>query len=461
MPAHLLRKVLLLVPAAWLAGTLVFLLSRLIPGSYGENQILNVEASFYSKSSQQSREQAFREYQQKNGLDKPLFYFSLSPTAVPDTLHRVYPEPRRKQLEQLALSVGSWPEVAAYDLQVQRIQSLPLPLSKQEQQAISTLRYSSSFPALEQAAELLQNKPVTPEVAQRLAALNQALEALVDSRQILASLLPRLSWHGIQNQYHSWLVAALSGDFGNSYRTGRPALTEVRQGIGNTLLLLLVSMLVVLAMALELSILMVRRKLLWLRRALLPSLFILDSVPALVLAFLLLVLLANPAFLQLFPVYGMGYYTSGSLSAWQQLSLKLQYMALPMLTLVLVNLPYLTSQVHTSLQAALQASYSRTAKAKGLSEGQVIRRHALRNALLPIITIVSDFLPALVSGSILIETVFAIPGIGRLLVESVLARDTPVLVLIVLVVLVVRALSYFSADILYTKADPRLKHSIL
>lgn len=349
------------IPAIWLLGTLVFLLSRLLPGSFAEERLLNQEGGFYSKGSQSSREEALRQYQERTGQNLPVFYFGLtSPNKNTD--------------------------------QAQHI-----------------------------------------------------------------SLFPQLSWHGADNQYHRWLKGVFTGDLGTSYRTGLPVLDMIWKSIGNTFWLLLASMLVTLILAMELSILMARERLRWLRSLVLPILFFIDSIPMLVLSLLLLVLLANPDFLQLFPVYGMGYYVPGQLSFWQELGQRLQYMALPHLALVLVNLPYITNQVYSSLQAALQAAYTRTARAKGLPERLVIRRHALRNALLPLITIVSDFLPALVSGSILVETIFAIPGIGRLLVESVLARDYPVLVAIVLVVLVVRMVAYTLADIAYALADPRLK----
>ncbi len=358
-----------MLPTLWLLGTLVFLLSRMLPGSFGEERLLNPEAGFYSKSSQSSREAAYRQLQQKTGQDLPLFYFSLSSGTLDTTAAKKQPE-------------------------------------------------SLNF------------------------------------------LLPQFSWHGTANQYHRWLTSVLTGDLSTSYRTGQPVQEMIWKGIGNTFWLLLGSMCATVALALELSILMVRKRMQWLRRLVLPMLFLIDSIPMLVLALLLLVLLANPDFLQLFPVYGMGYYMPGQLSFWQQLGQKLQYMALPLVALVLANLPYLTNQIHGALQATLQADYIRTARAKGLPEHLVIRRHALRNTLLPLITIVSDFLPALVSGSVLVETIFAIPGIGRLLIESVLARDYPVLVAIILVVLLVRMVSYALADVAYTWADPRLKQKL-
>jgi peptide/nickel transport system permease protein len=155
----------------------------------------------------------------------------------------------------------------------------------------------------------------------------------------------------------------------------------------------------------------------------------------------------------------MGYFSETKLTWFQARSQWLQFMALPMLCLVLANLPYLTNQFYHALSGTANQDYIRTARAKGLSENNVIRRHMLRNALLPVITLLSDFLPALVAGAVIIETIFAIPGIGRLLIDSVMARDYPVLVGIVVMVAVFKQLAHLFADLLYAMADPRIRHA--
>lgn len=458
MLLHLLKRLLLAIPILWLLGTAVFLLSRTLPGSFGEERFLNPEAGFYSKSSQSSREAAWEQLQQKTGQHLPLFYFSISSAALPDTLQNVQPSARREQLQQLAIRYGNWPAVAAFDLQVEKlVKALEIYPAKGASKSLQELRYRTNISDLQKAINKLSKSDTSPAVAPLAVAVSERIEVLNINQSSYTYLVPRITWNGTTNQYHHWLVGILTGDFSTSYRTSQPVLEMILEGIGNTFWLLLCSMVVTLLLALELSILMAKKKLQWLRRLLLPALFAIDSIPMLVLAILLLVLLANPDFIQLFPVYGMGYYQPTNLSFWQNLSMRLQFMALPLIALVLVNLPYITNQIYTSLQASLQADYTRTARAKGLPEHLVIRRHALCNALLPIITIVSDFIPALVSGSVLIETIYAIPGVGRLLVESVMARDYPVLVAIILVVLLVRMVAYALADAAYFWADPRMK----
>ncbi|MCJ8167433.1 ABC transporter permease [Pontibacter sp. E15-1] len=373
----LLKRLLLAIPALWALATAVFLLSRMLPGTFASERLLQNNApGYYSKGTEADKQAAYTLYMKRTGLDLPLFYLSVAP--------------------------------------------------------------ANGLPAA-------QNK------------LPAESSQIQDRQRSFAYLTPSVSWHGSQNQYHQWLVGALHGNLGESYRTSRPVTESLLEAIGNTFWLLLISMVLTFALALELSIQMIRKKGKWLRRALLPFLFITDSVPSFVLALLLLVFLANPDFLQLFPVYGMGYYTPDQLTAWQEMVQRAYYMALPMLCLVLFNLPYLTNQVYASLHTAMQADFARTARAKGLGESAVVRGHALRNALLPIITIVSDFIPALVTGTFIVETIFAVPGIGRMLIEAVLSRDYPVLTGIVLLIAAFRIVAFVMADIAYAWADPRIR----
>ncbi|WP_162052560.1 ABC transporter permease [Pontibacter pamirensis] len=443
-------------------ATAVFLLSRLLPGSFATDRILENSAGYYSKGAESDRQAAYQSYIRRTGLDQPLFYFSLAPATQPtDSLNRLYSETKQARLRKLAWHYGSEHNAEAYlsstELIDKQLQTYPDASLKHH---LQTLRAEVKYHPLQDAARKVAVVASHPQVKQAAKQVLERLQTMQQERASFAFLVPQVSWHGRQNQYHQWLMRLLQGDMGTSYRSSRPVLALLTEAIGNTWWLLICSMAITLALSLELSILMVKKKGRFLRKLLLPFLFITDSIPVFVLALLLLVLLANPDFIQLFPVYGMGYYSPQRLSFWQQLSQWWQYMTLPMLCLVLSSLPYITNQVYASIHSAMQADYTRTARAKGLAEGAVIRRHILRNSLLPIITIASDILPALVAGTLIIETIFAVPGIGRLLIDSVLARDYPVLIGIVLVIAAFRIIAFLLADLGYAWADPRIKQQL-
>ncbi|PVY40148.1 ABC transporter permease [Pontibacter virosus] len=456
MASFVFRRLLLAIPTLWFIASAIFLLSKLMPGAFGSAYLAQQEAGYFSRSDAASREHSYRQFLKTTGQDLPLFYFSITSAALPDTLHRVFPERDRAFLAKLSWQYGD-PDAATRFFRSTK--TLEASLSETERLQVQEQLYT--IYSHKDAAELEQ---ATAGIADQLST-TKLLEShfLESSAQLLASspgytyLFPSVQWHGSQNQYHRWLSGLLKGSLGTSLRDGRPVATVLGEAIGNTWWLLLVSVLLATLLAMELAILMVRRSgRIW-RSTLLPSLFLLDSIPLFVLAMLLLVLLASPAFLQLFPVYGMGYYSAYDQNWLEQLGQWLQFMALPMICLVLANLPYLTNQFYQAVVAVAGQDYIRTARAKGLSEHRVIRGHMLRNALLPVITLLSDFLPALVAGAVIIETIFAIPGVGRLLIDAVLARDYPIIVGIVVIVAVFRLLSHLVSDLLYALADPRIR----
>ncbi|MGV3505307.1 MAG: ABC transporter permease [Adhaeribacter sp.] len=268
--------------------------------------------------------------------------------------------------------------------------------------------------------------------------------------------LPAFTWHGLHNQYHLWLVNLLHGDLGYSYRDRQPVAAILGAALGYTLWLLGGSVVLLFLLSTELSLALIRAGRGPWRQLVLSVLFALDSIPLFLLALVLLVLLAGTGYLNLFPLFGLGY-AAPDAGAWEVFSSRLHHLLLPGLCLVLSGMPYVTTQLVRFLQQVEQAPFITTARAKGLPPGLVLRRHMLRNALLPLITLFTGFLPSLISGAVVVEMVFALPGTGRLLADSVLARDYPVVLGLVLLLATVKAASHLLADLLYFAADPRTR----
>lgn len=458
MARYLLRRLLLAIPVLWLIATAIFLLSKMMPGAYGSEHLRQTEGSYYSKGDAESRSKAYRQFLRDTGQDLPLFYFSITPSPEPDTLNRVYPEHDRQLLRSLSWRYGDAAQAALFFRSLKQVEQEATPTQRRQLQPYLLTIQQHTKPS-DLRASLQGMRGVIPEDQPAYTSLTAHADRLTENKAKYSYLIPVWQWHGTDNQYHQWLSDLLNGGLGISLRDGRPVASVLFEAIGNTWWLLLFSVCMAALLSMELALLMVRQTGSKWRQVILPTLFLLDSVPLFVLAMLLLVLLASPAFLQLFPVYGMGYYSSTTQSWLQASSEWLQFMALPMLCLVLANLPYLTNQFYHAVASVAGQDYIRTARAKGLSEGKVIRKHMLRNALLPVITLLSDFLPALVAGAVIIETIFAIPGIGRLLIDAVLARDYPVIVGIVVIVAVFKLLAHLLSDLLYATADPRIRHA--
>jgi len=264
----------------------------------------------------------------------------------------------------------------------------------------------------------------------------------------------RWRWNGTANQYHQWLRHLVHADFGVSFRDGQPVVALLRQSLYYTLPLTGGAVLATIGLA-------------WLaaphlgrqsrrRRFFLGLLYLVDALPLFVVALLLLLLLANPDLLAWFPSYGLGHEDASA--PWvSRLQLLASHLALPLLALTLVSLPPLLVQLDAALGHERRADYVLTARAKGLAEIRVTRHHILRNALLPLLTLLAEQLPALVAGSVVVELIFSLPGMGRLLAEAAAARDYPVLLGGVLLIALSRLLAQVLADCLYFLVDPRIR----
>ena len=264
-------------------------------------------------------------------------------------------------------------------------------------------------------------------------------------------------WHGLTNQYNSWLQQVMQGELGASYRTGQPVGQRLRESLAYTVPLTGTAALLAVALAVGLTQAVAGQPR-W-RRAMLAALSGLAALPVFVVALALLLLLANPDVLAWFPAYGLNPLAGPDLDFWPALADTLAHLALPVFVLVVTALPGLALPLDTALHDELGSGYATTARAKGASAAQVVRRHALRNALLPFVAQLADLLPALVAGAVVVEVVFALPGMGRLLATAAATRDFPLLVGGVWLVGVARLLALLLAEGLYFWADPRIRRA--
>jgi peptide/nickel transport system permease protein len=186
--------------------------------------------------------------------------------------------------------------------------------------------------------------------------------------------------------------------------------------------------------------------------------FVLYSIPSFAAALLLILFVAGGDYLDLLPMYGVHSINASEMGPLPSLWDRILHMILPVICLTYASLSYISRYTRVSMLEALSQDFVRTARAKGLPERLVILRHALRNALIPIITIFTLELPVLISGAIIIESIFTLPGMGQLMFTSLDAGDYPVIMGITTLVAVVTLLSYLCADILYSIVDPRITY---
>ena len=241
-------------------------------------------------------------------------------------------------------------------------------------------------------------------------------------------------------RYLGWLTAAAHGDFGNSYRTGQPVLSELRARLPATLALAVAALAIGLVIAVPLAVVSAAaRDTVFDHTARIIAL-VGVSMPSYWLGYVLILVFAVT--LGVLPVAGIG---------------GVRHLVLPALTLGLGSAASVTRMLRANLLDELGADYVRTARAKGLSPLRVLTRHALRNALNPMVTVSALRFGRLLGEAVIIETVFAWPGIGRWMVESIYDRDYPAIQGFVLYIATVFILINIAVDLSYRLLDPRVR----
>ncbi len=244
-------------------------------------------------------------------------------------------------------------------------------------------------------------------------------------------------------------------DFGESFSRHEPVFAVLREGLANTLLLAVASAVITWSLAIPLGIWAAVRQHSWVDRLLSLVAFIWLSIPEILSGLLLLMLAARTGW---FPVGGMRSLDYDELTTWGQFLDVTHHLVLPALVVGLIPLASRMRQMRSNLLDVLRMDYVTTARAKGLDERVVIFKHALKNALNPMITLFGYTLGALVSGSFVAEIIFSWPGLGRITLDALLTQDQYLVMGSVLMASVVLIAGNLIADILLAVADPRISY---
>lgn len=257
-------------------------------------------------------------------------------------------------------------------------------------------------------------------------------------------------------QYWRWVKRLAVLDLGESFSSDRrPVKDKILERIPITLTLNVLSLLLIFAVATPLGVYSAVRQHTLFDRVSTVMVFIGFAIPTFWLALLLMILFGVE--LGWLPISGIRSLDHDSLSAAGKIGDYARHLALPVFVSAFGGLAGLSRYTRSNMLEVVRQDYITTARAKGLPEGRVIYRHALRNALLPVVTILGLSVPALIGGSVIFETIFAIPGMGQLFFQSVLARDYPLVMGVLVFGAVLTLLGNLIADISYGLVDPRIR----
>jgi len=259
-------------------------------------------------------------------------------------------------------------------------------------------------------------------------------------------------------QFGRWIWRAVRLDFGRSYSPdGRPVMDKIKERIPVTLGLNILEIVIIFSVAVPLGILSATRQYSFFDKSMTLFVFVGFATPDFWLALLAMILFGVQ--LGWLPMSGLRSLNYEYLSLGAQIWDRVSHLILPVLVAAFGGLAYLSRLMRGSLLEVIRQDYIRTARAKGLSEHDVIYKHAVRNAVIPVVTLLGLMVPGLLGGSVFIETVFAIPGMGQLFVQSAFSRDEPVLMALIVIGASLSLLGNVLADVSYGLVDPRIRAS--
>jgi peptide/nickel transport system permease protein len=257
-------------------------------------------------------------------------------------------------------------------------------------------------------------------------------------------------------QYWNWLKRIGRLDFGRSFAPhGRRVIEMIGERLPITLLLNVVEMLIIVALAVPIGVLSATRQYSTFDKVTTVFVFVGFATPDFWLALLLMILFGVQ--LGWLPISGLRSLNWEYLSLWRQQWDFVSHLVLPVAVATFGGLAGFSRYMRQSMLEVVRQDYIQTARAKGLAEHVIIGKHALRNALMPIVTILGLSLPGLIGGSVIVESIFALPGMGQLMVQAAFERDYPVLMGNLVIVSTLTLLANLLADLTYSLVDPRIR----
>ena len=471
MTFYILKRILLFVPTLIIVSIMGFGLSQCTPGDPVAQRLPSGDTQGRGINGLRAYEAEYRREARKIGADRPAFYLTVQTQALPDTFHRILPITHRDNLRRLVNQNGNWPATEAYYQALRGAEAALITINARHDSdplidcraTIQQLLIRSDTNAIRAQLDSLQNWTSRDSVL--MADFSGSLSA---SRNTFAEwksnpmrsrlYAPALRWNGLNNQYHIWVGNLLSGDLGYSLQNDLPVSTVIGKALRWTLLINGFVIVFAYLFSIPLGVYSAVYAGTRFDRRITFGLFLLYSLPSFWTATMLAQFLGTPDWLDLFPSMGVGEVSEGA-GWWTIVRTRAYHLFLPVFCLTYGALAFLTRQVRAAMIEVLHSDYIRTARAKGLPERTVIWKHAFRNGLFPLITLFANVLPFAIAGSVVIEVIFQIPGMGKETIDAIRSDNWPVVYGILMLTAFCTIIGILLADIMYTLADPRVSFS--
>ena len=456
MWAYVVKRLLLAIPTLIGVFIIAFFLNEAVPG----NPVL---LKLFSEGSENSinKRQLYTNEIIKSGLNKPVFYFSITSKAFPSNLHAIAWPTLRECITDLCQTTGNPEKVLRY---INTLENTKLVFQSAKEpninsEILSILDELLKIQTLENRNVLHQNL-INFYKSTEIQNLNKTYAGLLENKSLWRHLFPKVSFHGSDNRFHIWLTKIVTFDFGTSYVNGQQVWDKLSSALGWTVAINFISLLLAYLIAIPSGVFAGISKGNLLGKLPETTFFVLYAIPGFWAATLLLVFFGGGDFLNWFPSNGVQSIRHNE--HWSMIQ-KIQdwtlHLTLPIICFSYHAFAFLSRQTSTGLQAVLQEPYIVTAYSKGLSGKRVILKHALKNAIFPLISQFSILFPSMIAGSIILETIFSIPGMGLLTFQAISGRDYPVILGVFTLSGVLSIAGMLVGDILYAYSDPRIRFS--
>jgi peptide/nickel transport system permease protein len=492
---YIVKRILIFIPTLIAISLLAFIISINAPADPVEKLSNTADKEGAANQQSDATKKVKQELRKRLGLDLPVFYFNFGSLSDCDTLHKLDDKDHIASLSELTHYYGNWSDVSIYYQQLSATQLAHEKLNLNDiylaQDSLNTFYTKnqindaitkSSFEIgtiLETANpdvltskmlildELYQEYDFLSLVSKEYEVSKKYYSQIIENSAHWKTYIPKIVWHGFKNQYHFWLFGdgldkkgVVRGDFGLSYMDNQPIKTKIWSKVWISFSFSILSVLFAYIISIPLGIYSAYKKDSRFDRISSVIVFVLYSMPGFFIGVLLLYTFANPDTLRWFPVSGIQDPSvfDPSWSLFEKASHRLPYFVLPLLTYTYSSFAFLSRIMRVGVIDVFSQDYIRTARAKGLGEGKVVMKHALRNSLLPIITVFANIFPLAIGGSVIIETIFTIPGMGFEIFNSILNSDYPMIVAVFTIIGFLTMLGYLIADILYAVVDPRISY---
>jgi len=452
---YFLKRILLILPTLFGISIITFIIIKLAPGDPTAFKMGNQQTGM--SSDQNLAKQVIEQTREIYGLDKPLM-LNFTIYNYEDNWEKI-----TKYLE------------AGNPLSGRQYDDVTEPIKQADEVAVSFLvglleQNMLSEPEIRVALEILTVKQKLSISAEMK--LDKQLEyvqnwwyggidstdvernAAKDSYQF--SSLQKMKMVFTEAQYPRWLFRMLFLDFGNSIKDNRPVWDHIKESVPVSLIFTFTSFILAYLIAIPLGIYSATHQYTVGDKITTVILFILYSLPNFWVATMAIVFFGGGDFWDVFPVTGLHSLGAEELSNWAYLKDLAHHVALPLIIWTYGSFSALSRYMRGSMLEVIRQDYIRTARAKGLSERVVTYKHALRNSLIPIITMLANLLPLAISGSIIIESIFSIPGMGQLSFNAVLFRDYPIIMAVTTISAMLTLFGILFSDLLYAIVDPRI-----